>query len=452
MNLLSRMRTRREIRNALMKLPSEIYATYDQTLARIAEQGEADELLAKRAFSWVMRYTWSLNIDQLRLALSVSPGDSEVDSSAMIDEETLMSICCDLLTVEKDSGMVTLIHHTTRTYFESTRHFYLIHADQEIAQACLAILLSIPNGRTRWLDEIGKQADILVSYAANTWGFHVEKAELQDSMVDLIVAFLNNESLVSSVMKYMLVAFQPTFHGGIRRVHRFRVSQENTNGFNGLHLVAHFSLPLLGAKEISMKCSTETLNHAATDSGWTRPMFAPKYSQREVAELLINDCRTRINEVNHGELDTALHLAAYLFADDIHLVNLLIHKGANVAALTNQLCMLLHDAAEAGHPEVVQVLIEAGGNVAARTSTGTPPLYRAVRGGNMKAFQYIYQKDQNVNNATWDLWTPLHEAAESDNAEMANLLIAYGADTTKRNLMGINALDLAEMLGHSDVV
>ena len=52
-------------------------------------------------------------------------------------------------------------------------------------------------------------------------------------------------------------------------------------------------------------------------------------------------------------------------------------------------------------------------------------------------------------------WTPLHTAAApwwQENAELANLLIAAGADLHARNNEGRTPLDLAKAAGHAQTV
>jgi len=63
-------------------------------------------------------------------------------------------------------------------------------------------------------------------------------------------------------------------------------------------------------------------------------------------------------------------------------VQLLLEKGAEVAAEGNKGSTSLHRAAMYGHEAVVRLLLEKGANIAAKTSEGRTALHLAAGSGH----------------------------------------------------------------------
>ena len=100
----------RELRIALECLPKGVEAMYAVTMQRIMNQ--ANPSIAKRALVFLVNALESLYIDDLRHAVAVDPETFEYHPDFLIDAETLISICCGLITLEPQSKLVRLV----RTY------------------------------------------------------------------------------------------------------------------------------------------------------------------------------------------------------------------------------------------------------------------------------------------------------------------------------------------------
>ena len=98
----------RDLRAALERLPKGVDAMYAATMERIENQ--PDPLLAERALTWLVHAFQSLTMDDLRYALAIDPETFCFDPDLLVDADTLISICCGLITFEPQSKLARLVH------------------------------------------------------------------------------------------------------------------------------------------------------------------------------------------------------------------------------------------------------------------------------------------------------------------------------------------------------
>ncbi|TFK18908.1 hypothetical protein FA15DRAFT_649026, partial [Coprinopsis marcescibilis] len=128
-----------ELRSALESLPNGVDAMYQATMDRV--EGQKQATLAKRVLTWLVHAFQSLKISDLQHAVAVCPDIFEFDQDLIVDSETLLSVCCGLITFEPESKLVRLVHYTARDFLEP----YLAHSYPDphamIASTCVSILL-----------------------------------------------------------------------------------------------------------------------------------------------------------------------------------------------------------------------------------------------------------------------------------------------------------------------
>ena len=101
----------RELRHALDTLPKGVESIYALTMERVEQHPQG--VLAKRALTWLVYALESLTMDMLRHALAVDTTHYTYDPELLVDADTLISVCCGLITFEPKSELVRLVRECT---------------------------------------------------------------------------------------------------------------------------------------------------------------------------------------------------------------------------------------------------------------------------------------------------------------------------------------------------
>lgn len=190
-----------QLETALDSLPSGSDAydqAYEETMKRIQSQRKGLCDLAFKAMAWIVHAYRPLKKLELQHALATTKGDVALNFKNITDIEQLVSVCAGLVTVDKQSDVISLVHHTTREYFHRKGAKWFPTAQDEIALTCAAYL-SFQEFETKPRTYDGKRAQIrtyaLYEYAANYWGDHARNSSIQGD--DLLLDFLKSASKVS---------------------------------------------------------------------------------------------------------------------------------------------------------------------------------------------------------------------------------------------------------------
>ena len=217
MQLLSGRVTRKRFLAALVKLPEtrdDIYAT---VMKRIASQDEERQKIASTALTWITYAKKRLNVDQLLHAIAVNL-DSEIEdieTDDLIDVELLLSSCLGLVVLNKEDGIVRLVHYTTQDYLE--KKFPKLDANTSIAKTSMTYLDFVVDlsstskerkshsyqaimKKMQNLDEKYK----LAVYAVNYLGAHVREGNEKALTSDVLVFLSSQERDAITYFKYFL--------------------------------------------------------------------------------------------------------------------------------------------------------------------------------------------------------------------------------------------------------
>jgi len=181
--------------------------------------------------------------------------------------------------------------------------------------------------------------------------------------------------------------------------------------------------------EVNVKCH----------DGMTPLHYAAREGHKEIVELLLaHGADVNIGEAKYNK--TAAEFA--MRRNHTEIVQLLVSKGADISPL--QFALYMKDEAKA------RSLIEGGADVSRRTPTGTTPLDRAVDAGLKDIAELLIAKGADVNAKNNQNWTPLHSAVYG-HMEIVELLITEGANVNARDAAGRTPLLYAKDQGNTEI-
>jgi hypothetical protein len=176
MDSLGRELTRKGLKKALQRLPKGLDGTHEEAMIRIQSQDPKKVALAEQVLSWICYAIRPMTVDEIRFALAVAPGDTDMDEEALIDRDLLVSVCAGLVTLDRDSNVIRFVHPTTQEYFEGSRITRFPNALKEIVTTCLTYLsfnqFSEGHCFTDHEMETRLREYPFLQYAAQYWGDH----------------------------------------------------------------------------------------------------------------------------------------------------------------------------------------------------------------------------------------------------------------------------------------
>ena len=202
-------------------------------MERIEGQKTGFRDLAMRVLSWITCAKRRLTTSELRYALAVEVGESELDEDNLPEIEDMVSVCAGLVIVDEESDVIRLVHYTTQEYFERTWVSWFPNAQVDIATICITYL-SFTAFQTGFCStdedfEARLWLNPLYNYAARNWGYHVQAASIEKEQ--LVLDLLKSSAKVSAASQAMIASGR--YSGYSQRVPR---------QVTGVHLAAYFGL------------------------------------------------------------------------------------------------------------------------------------------------------------------------------------------------------------------
>ena len=217
-------------------------------------------------------------------------------------------------------------------------------------------------------------------------------------------------------------------------------------GNTPLHHAARSSDPGVAALLRDAAADMTALNH----DGLTSLGVACAAGNWRLARFLLE--RGAYPESEHAT--PALLAAAGGDEDDPAGVALLLKHKAKANARDRNGRSALHEAAFAGHAEIVAALIDAGADVQARDALERTPLLEAARGGHLAAFEALVEARAETGAVDAEGRDALLLAcrAELVSSPLVRRLLELGADTTRTDGEGKRAIDHAATAGRWSLV
>lgn len=149
-----------------------------------------------------------------------------------------------------------------------------------------------------------------------------------------------------------------------------------------------------------------------------------------------------------GDMDQLLLKAAA--NGDATAAQVALSSGASKDATTAFGFTALHVAATKGHLAVVRLLIDAGADVDRRDHHGISPLHQAFDWPEV--MEALLDAGADVDGTTFQGVTPLMSAAVFGDMESVRLLLARGADPTRReDVRNATAAECADEKGNDEI-
>jgi len=147
---------------------------YSVTMGRIKQQRGSRAILGVAALMWISMAERPLLVNELCHALAVETGSMDIDRGKIPSIETILGCCLGLVTVDRETATVRLIHATLQEYFRA--HPDLFHRPHvTIAEVCLTYLNFQPVRKLSTAYTSAPPTFPLVGYASCCWGMHARK-------------------------------------------------------------------------------------------------------------------------------------------------------------------------------------------------------------------------------------------------------------------------------------
>ncbi|PQE15529.1 ankyrin repeat protein [Rutstroemia sp. NJR-2017a WRK4] len=449
LNSLMGKTTEYDLQEALERLPTGSSA-YDQVYEDIMERIKSDpdgEKLANQILSWIIFATRPLGIAEIQHALAVKTGESELNVKRLPDIADMVTVCAGLVTVDEESNIIRLAHHTTQEYFERHQNKWFPNIESDITTICVTYLSfdSFTSGGCQTIVDYEErlQSNPFYDYAARNWGHHA-RAVLQlhqdSTLIQMIVNFLKNYNLIEA-------SSQPLLAQRRHLAHFYNIPPEFPTYIGGLDLAAYFGLEVIF--QTLAKDGYEI--HLRDPYGCTPLFLAAEMGQAAVVEFLLATAKVDVNSWESKNSPRPIVIAAA--SGHVAIVKLLIENGAELESRDsefNSTPMLW--AAWNGHDEVVKLLLVHGAEPESRNSFGSTPLCLATRNGHLAVIRILLESGVDPNASDDDGRTSLSYAAGNGHIDIVTLLLkTKGVHVNAKDVRGRTPLSYAAEIGNVSI-
>jgi ankyrin repeat protein len=478
------MKTDHAIRKALADLPKDLSETFARILRK---SGSSNPALQIRTLQLVLAAYRPLTTDELREALSVTPGDATWDPSRLLNDVYSALACCGcVLAVDEETFTVGVIHHSVKQYIsgglDGVKHvgFSFEEAQRELADTVVTYLgygvfgtelsrfkvhpMVAPSAPSTIVQATIGSSNTARQLAIKYLGSRRQHAvDMSKTVAEARTSFTYKPEHAFKFYNYaktycLYHVFYVTGHENAM----FKLSSKLIYGraselnkvdkdyWTRFHWAAEHGnrnvlLLLLQAGKIDLD--------AYDNDGWTPLMFAAQGGHKETVEVILSVDKAGI-EAKDGAGQTPLMLAAQ--GGYRNIVELLLSVGkADVEAKDMTGFTPLIWAAHGGHKDTVEVLLSAGkADVESKDSHGDTSLMLAIRDGYTDIAEVLLSIGQaNVESKDKDGEAPLMRAVKSGYRDMVEVLLSVGkADVEAKDDHGDTPLMRAVKNGSRDMV
>lgn len=467
---IQKCKTESSVWKRLKNLPDDLQKAYDEAWIQVEELEEPDKLLTNRAIQWVMAAEQPLSTAQLVCAARLNTNGEEPTLADEIDEQGLLSLCNNLITIDSQLKVWRFAHLSVREYLENKMQWTLPLVNFHAASACLTWLITMYDKEdddiinlSDW-DGEAEPADIfhlmhpLHMYIRHHWAKHVRAAQddKEATLSSLLQTFLGSPEDSSKQYQKWYEVIQGELDriadipGDIWHMQSYLAAGGFDEEWNDTCEFNQAPHPEWGDFESEL---------APTD----KAIFAMcHFSFNAVLSDWWQDAEfdvSLVNERGHNLLTLAAR------AGCTPICKILIDKGAdvNLQVQGRTYGTALVAAAHRGNIETVKCLVEAGADVNTVVGSGLyqSALIAALFAGNLETAKYLVEEahadvnqshtpegeDEDEDFEPIVLVTPVALAAKTKSLHILKLFIETGASVNVPEQSG-NPLAVAIRYGN----
>lgn len=413
---------------------------YDETMVRISEQNARRVELAQHVLSWISFTKRRLTIIEMQHAIAVKRGDKDFNAKGISDVGLIVSVCCGLVTVDKKSSVIRLVHYTTHEYFKSheVRLFPDVHG--YLTRQCIFYLsfesyekdrLALGYMKGSCQKEAARKEKLtgdwlrrypFCHYAAHNWDLHVRdmSQHSHNEAIEVTLPFLNNKQGVNNTVELLGMGWPAN---RLRKV------------TDGLSLVVHLGLDFL-IEDFTRNCDTKTCG----PQGRAALVLACERGYASTAKLLfLKLASLDVDIVDHWH--TPLHSAAKKGQSGV--IKILLQLGMSTDTCDKYGQTPIEVGIIEGHSDALVPLLDAVGSPEQQISYAREMfLMLKVIGGHNTAFaQILLDRGLDVNDRVDNEFPHLTVAIILGRLYMADWFLEKGAKLS-RNDQGVTDLML----------
>ncbi|KAJ7605877.1 ankyrin repeat-containing domain protein [Roridomyces roridus] len=457
--------TVKAVRDTLNRMPSDLKHTYDDVIDRIDRQGEDDKRLAWLVLSWIAHAQRPLHPHELREALAVELGATQLNPENLVEVDTIISVCAGLVVLNREDETIRLIHYTVQKHLEHLQVDAFPNATSHITATCITYLSF--EAQTRNTYHLITRKSFL-QYAVEYCLVHA-RGEPEALIRDAILAFLADCDVWYKLWR-MFNVFYPHERDERREV-KDRLWIAAVFGLEGIcqHLMKG-----RGAAELLQKAAlmgftdmVETLLRSGASVEFKTPSVNVKLASPAEAGLTLQAALPGVHPTvvrilqEHGAgtsdnwFKTPLQAAS--LAGHRAIVQLLLEHGADTnlseieGRMWGKMGSPLQAASLAGHTEIVNLLLENGAEpcVVREWYAGSSALQAASEGGHAAIVRLLLKYGASVvEDEEGEHGNALQRAVGGGHEGIVRLLIDHGAKIAAND----GLLNIALERGHAGII
>ncbi|KAJ5316803.1 hypothetical protein N7508_001311 [Penicillium antarcticum] len=466
---IQKCKTESSVWQRLENLPEDLQKAYDEAWSQVEELEEPDKLLTTRAMMWVMAAEHPLATSQIISAVRVNTNGEEPALADEIDEQGLLSLCNNLLTIDSQLKVWRFAHLSVREYLESKMQWTLPLVNFHAASACLTwfitkydkdddVNLDLEDWESK-PTEIFHLMHPFHIYMRHHWTKHIQAAQDDEDspLSSLLKKFLGSPETSSK-------QFQKWYEIIRDELERITIMSDYATDLNFYLVAAGYDEECQDICDFNQAQHPEYGEFESEIGPADKSTFAMCHFSFNAllaewwqdAELDVCDA----NERGHNLLTLAAR------AGCTPICKTLIDRGAdvNLQVEGRTYGSALVAAAHRGHTETVKCLVEAGANVNMAVANGSyqSALIAALVAGYLQTAKYLVQEahadvnqahtpeeeDEDEDEETIVLITPVALAAKSGNLDFLEFIVSAGANVNVPEHSG-NPLAVAIRFGNT---